>query len=62
MEVEKSAIKPVSVPDALKRIPVSREFFYRAIKAGEVPSYRIGRKLLVDVDECLAAMRQGAEQ
>ena len=49
--------KPVSVPEALKAIPVSREAFYRKIKNGELPSYRFGKKILVDVDEVLAVMR-----
>lgn len=57
MENGSKAVQLISVPEALKRIPVSREFFYRAIKSGKVPSYRLGGRVLVDVEECLAAMR-----
>ena len=55
-------VNPVSVNEALKIIPVSRESFYRKIKQGQLPSYRFGRKVLVDVQECLAVMRQGGEK
>ena len=57
METDSKSIQPIPVAEALKRIPVSREFFYRAIKNGKLPSYRLGRRVLVDVNECLAAMR-----
>ena len=50
-----------TVKDALKHIPVSREAFYRKLQSGELPSYRLGRRILVDVAECKAAMRQGQE-
>jgi excisionase family DNA binding protein len=57
MSSEAKPIQPIPVSEALKQIPVSREFFYRAIKSGKLPSYRLGRRILVDVGECLAAMR-----
>jgi len=57
MESDSKSVQPIPVAEALKRIPVSREFFYRAIKSGKLPSYRLGRRVFVDVDECLAAMR-----
>jgi excisionase family DNA binding protein len=57
MKSDSKSIQPIPVKEALKQIPVSREFFYRAIKSGKLPSYRLGRRVLVDVDECLAAMR-----
>ena len=47
----------VSVAEALKVIPVSREAFYRKLKSGELPSFRFGQKILVDVDEIIEAMR-----
>lgn len=50
-------LNAVSVSDALKRIPVNREAFYRKLKRGELPSFRFGRKVLVDVEEVLEAMR-----
>ncbi len=46
------------VKDALKVIPVSREAFYRKLQTGELPSYRLGRRILVDIEECKEAMRQ----
>jgi excisionase family DNA binding protein len=48
---------PVSVKEALKCIPVSREAFYRKLKKGEIPCWKFGNKILVDVRECLEAMR-----
>jgi len=57
MDPTSTGVRPVTVSEALKVIPVSREFFYRAIKSGKLPSYRLGRRVLVDVNECLAAMR-----
>ncbi|MCA9466491.1 MAG: helix-turn-helix domain-containing protein [Nitrospira sp.] len=47
-----------SVKEVLKVLPVSREGLYRKIKSGEIPSYRFGAKILLNVDECLAAMRK----
>ena len=47
----------LSVPDALKIIPVSREALYRKLKTKELPSYRFGGKVLIDLHEVLAAMR-----
>ena len=38
----------LSVPDALKIIPVSREALYRKLKNKELPSYRFGGKVLID--------------
>ena len=49
------------VKDALKVILVSREALYKKLKSGELPSYRLGRRILVDVEECKAAMRQNKE-
>ena len=49
------------VKDALKLIPVSREAFYKKLQSGELPSYRLGRRILVDIEECREAMRQNKE-
>ena len=49
----------MSVAQALEILPVSREFLYRQIKIGRVPSYRLGRKVMLDLSEVLSAMRQG---
>jgi len=46
------------VKDALKVIPVSREAFYKKLQTGELPSYRLGRRILVAIEECKEAMRQ----
>ncbi len=50
-----------TVKNALKLIPVSREAFYRKLQSGELPSYRLGRRILVDIEECKAAMRVNKE-
>ncbi len=50
-------LKLITVAKALKTIPVNREAFYRKLQKGELPSYRFGRRILVDIGECLAAMR-----
>ncbi len=59
MSLHNDRLMPVK--DALKVIPVSREAFYRKLKSGELPSYRLGRRILVDIEECKAAMRQNKE-
>ncbi len=55
MDPKERNLRPVK--EALKIIPVSREAFYRKLHSGELPCYRFGRKILVDVEECLRAMR-----
>ncbi|MDR4495117.1 MAG: helix-turn-helix domain-containing protein [Nitrospirales bacterium] len=57
METISSEMKPVTVPEALKVIPVSREAFYRKLKKGELPCWRFGKRILVDVNQILEAMR-----
>ncbi|GJL56889.1 MAG: hypothetical protein NPIRA02_40210 [Nitrospirales bacterium] len=47
----------VSVPQALKVLPVAKESLYRRLKSGELPCYKFGRKVLVDVKEIQDAMR-----
>ena len=42
-----------------KETPViSREGLYRKIKSGVLPSYRFGKKILVNPEEIFEAMRQ----
>jgi excisionase family DNA binding protein len=36
-----------TVEEAAKRLGISRNFAYRAVSRGEIPSVRIGRRLLV---------------
>ncbi|MCA9452550.1 MAG: excisionase family DNA-binding protein [Nitrospira sp.] len=62
MGANQSHARLITVQKALEQIPVSREFFYRAVKSGRLPSYRLGKRVLVDVMECLDAMRQGKEK
>jgi len=47
-----------TVKEALEVINVSREAFYKKLQSGELPSYRLGRRILVDIEECKEAMRQ----
>ena len=55
---------PIPVPEFLDMVNqngkkrISREKVYRMLKNGELPSYRLGRKILGDPDEIFAAMRQ----
>jgi len=51
----------VSVKEALGILPVSREALYKKLKSGELPSYKFGRKILVDIDEILTVMRVQAQ-
>lgn len=51
----------VSVKEALGILPVSREALYKKLKSGELPCFKFGRKILVDVDEVLAVMRVQAQ-
>ena len=39
---------------------VSREWFYRKLKANELPHLRLGKKILVMPSQVLAAMGRGA--
>ena len=48
----------VSVSAALRALPVSREFLYRQIKMGRVPSYTLGKKIMLDLGEVLTVMRR----
>ncbi len=47
----------ISVKEALKVLDVSREAFYKKLKNGELPHFKFGRKILINIDEVLAAMR-----
>jgi hypothetical protein len=49
----------VSVKKFLEIVPIRREAAYRAFKEGKLPCLHFGKKVLVDIDECMAAMRQG---
>ena len=49
--------RTTSVAEAAKQLGASRFTLYRKIKEGELPAYKLGRKILVNVDELLDAMR-----
>jgi len=54
---------PIPVPEFLALVNngkkrLSREKLYRLLKSGELPSYRFGRKILVDPTEIFQSMRQ----
>ena len=46
-----------SVKEALEILPVSREAFYKKLKGGELPHFKFGRKILVNIEEVMEAMR-----
>jgi excisionase family DNA binding protein len=50
-----------TVREAAHVLNVSESALYRKIQTDEIPAYRFGRKVLVDLREVLAAMRR-AEQ
>ena len=52
--------EPMLTPakEAAHLLNVSQVAFYRKVKNGELPSYRLGRKILINIDEVLAAMRR----
>ena len=52
--------RTTGVAEAAIQLGVSKFTLYRKIKAGELPSYNLGRKILVNMDELLAAMRMKA--
>ena len=57
METSPSNRSYTSVKEALKILDVSREAFYKKLKNGELPHYKFGRKILVDIDEILDVLR-----
>lgn len=50
-----------TIREAAHFLNVSESALYRKIQANEIPSYRLGRKVLVDLREVLAAMRRDAQ-
>ncbi len=47
----------LSLKNGAKFLGVSYRGLWEQVASGELPSFRFGRKILVDVDELLAAMR-----
>ena len=61
-ELNRQGPRLVTVKEFLKLVPLSREFAYRAFKSGQLPCLKAGRRILVDVDECLEAMRMKSQE
>jgi len=49
--------RTTGVPEAARQLDASKFTLYRLIAKGKLPSYRLGRKILVNVDELLETMR-----
>ncbi len=47
----------VSVMEAVSVLNVSREALYKKLKKGELPHFKFGRKILIDIDEVMEAIR-----
>jgi len=56
-ETAPSTRRYLSVKEALTVLEVSREALYKKLKSGELPHFKFGRKILIDLDEVLATMR-----
>ncbi len=50
-----------TVKEAAYQLNVSESALYRKIQNDEIPAYRFGRKVLVDLREVLAAMRRESQ-
>ena len=50
-----------TVREAAALLNVSISALYKKVQADEIPAYRFGRKVLVDLREVLAAMRRDAQ-
>ncbi len=51
-----------TVLEISKKLGVCQPTIYTQIREGKIPAYRIGRKVLLNFDEVLEAMRQGGEK
>lgn len=49
-------MKLEKVGDLAKKLGVCKPTIYTQIRAGKIPAYRIGRKVLVNYEEVLRAM------
>ena len=50
-----------TVRETAQLLNVSESALYRKIQTEEIPAYRFGRKVLVDLREVLAVMRRDAQ-
>ena len=55
--MDENTIRITSVAEAARQLNASKFTLYRKIKERKLPAYQLGRKILVDVDELLEAMR-----
>jgi excisionase family DNA binding protein len=53
---ESDARKTVTVPEAAEQLGISAWSYYQAVKRGELPALRVGRRLLVPVAKLRALL------
>ena len=54
-------MKLKTIRESAQMLNVSESALYRKIQTDEIPAYRFGRKVLLDLREVLAAMRRDAQ-
>lgn len=59
--MNKSEMRLKTIREAAALLNVSESALYRKIQGDEIPAYRFGRKVLVDLRQVLAAMRRDAQ-
>ena len=58
--MEQQSSRLMTVKQAAKALNVSTFSLYRKINNGMLPAFRLGRKVLIDLNEILTAMRTGS--
>lgn len=48
----------LGLTDAAKRVGLSRAYVHQLTMSGRLPAYRVGRRLLIDVDDLDAFIRK----
>ena len=62
-ELERNAEKIYSpVSDFVRVVHVSKKAVYDAIRKNELPHLKFGKKILVNIPECIEVLRQPAAQ
>lgn len=56
---QKQMAATITVEDAARVLGVSRDVAYRAVESGEIPSLRLGRRILVPTAKLLAMVSPG---
>ena len=59
--MNRAEMKLKTIREAAAMLNVSESALYRKIQADEIPAYRFGRKVLVDLREVLSVMRRDAQ-